>query len=114
MLEKGRTSVSVKVVDDEKSCFTYVPDLAEATKSLIEDKALYSIYHLLNENAVTWCEAVQELYRLANVTTKVIPVTSAEFPRPARRPHASVLQNTKRPKMRHYQEALAEYLHQEL
>ena len=110
MLEKGRSNSEVKVVDDEKSCFTYAPDLAEATKSLIEDEASYGMYHLSNEDGVTWYEAVQELYRLANVTTKVIPVTSAEFPRPAKRPHNSVLLNTKRPKLRSYREALKEYL----
>lgn len=110
MLEKGQAQSEVQVVDDERSCFTYAPDLAEATKALIEDQTPYGIYHLPNEGEVTWYEAVQELYRLAQMHTKVIPVTSAAFPRPAKRPQVSTLLNTKRPKLRPYQEALAEYL----
>lgn len=112
-LTAGRTEASVKVVDDEKSCFTYAPDLAQATKELIEAEAEYGVYHLPNEQAVTWYEAVGELYQLAHIEAKIIPVTSAEFPRPAKRPHSSVLLNTKRPKLRDYREALAEYLNQE-
>lgn len=110
MLEKGRGSSEVKVVDDEKSCFTYAPDLAQATKELIEAEAEYGVYHLPNENAVTWYEAVVELYRLAYIEADIIPVTSDAFPRSAKRPHASALLNTKRPKLRSYQEALTEYL----
>lgn len=110
MLEKGRTQDTVRVVNDERSCFTYAPDLAEATKALIEDEVPYGIYHLPNEEGVTWYEAVRELYRLSGRKTEVMPVASAEFPRPAKRPHSSVLKNTKRPKLRSYREALTEYL----
>lgn len=110
MLEKSKSSLEVKVVDDERSCFTYAPDLAEATKTLLEDNAPYGTYHLPNEGGATWYDAVQALYQLARVDTKVIPVTSDAFPRPAKRPRVSVLLNTKRPKSRPYQEALAEYL----
>ncbi len=114
MLEKGRANSEVQVVDDERSLFTYAPDLARATKELIESEVPYGIYHLANEGAVTWYEAVLELYREARLGTTVIPVSSDAFPRPARRPQSSVLLNTKRPKMRHYQESLVEYLNQEL
>lgn len=110
MLEKGQVSPEVKVVDDERSCFTYAPDLAQATKELIEAEAGYGVYHLPNEQAVTWYEAVRELYRLAHIEANVIPVTSDAFPRSAKRPHASALLNTKRPKLRTYHEALTEYL----
>jgi dTDP-4-dehydrorhamnose reductase len=110
MLEKGRSTDEVRVVDDERSCFTYAPDLAEATKAPIEDQVPYGIYHLPNEGGVTWYEAVQELYRLAHIETKVTPVTSEAFPRPAKRPATSILLNTKRPKLREYREALEEYL----
>lgn len=113
MLEKGRSTDEVRVVDDERSCFTYAPDLAEATKALIEDQVPYGIYHLPNEGGVTWYEAVQELYRLAHIETKVTPVTSEAFPRPAKRPATSILLNTKRPKLREYREALREYLKSE-
>lgn len=110
MLEQAETKNEVQVVDAEKSCFTYAPDLAQATKELVESGSDWGVYHLANEGAATWYEAVQELYAFAEKDTKVIPVGSDTFPRPARRPSCSVLLNTKRPKMRHYTEALEEFV----
>ena len=110
MLEQSETKTEVAVVDDEKSCFTYAPDLARATKDLVESGNASGIYHLANEGAATWYEAVQELYRLGGKKMTVKPVTADTFPRPARRPSCSVLLNTKRPKLRHYAEALQEFL----
>jgi dTDP-4-dehydrorhamnose reductase len=110
MLDAGKTKEEVQVVDDEKSCFTYAPDLAMATKDILEDHEQWGIYHLTNTGAVTWYEAVQELYHQAGLTTKIIPVASDAFPRPAKRPSFSALINTKRPPLRRYEVALAEYL----
>lgn len=110
MLGQTEMKAEVQAVDDEKSCFTYAPDLAQATKELIESGSNFGTYHLVNEGAATWYEAVQELYRLAGKTTKVTPVESSAFPRPARRPSCSVLLNTKRPKLRAYTAALQEFL----
>lgn len=110
MLTIAKTKESVQAVDDEKSCFTYAPDLAEATKALIEDEAPYGVYHLPNGGSATWYEAVQELYTQAKIGATIQPVGSDVFPRSAKRPHCSILLNTKRPTLRRYQEALKEYL----
>lgn len=110
MLEQSEMKKEVQVVDDEKSCFTYAPDLAQATRDLAESGSAFGVYHLPNEGAATWYEAVQELYRLADKDTAVTAVTSDTFPRPARRPSCSVLLNTKRPKLRPYTAALEEFL----
>jgi len=100
----------VRVVDEETSCFTYAPDLAQKTKEIIESKKPFGIYHVVNSDPCTWYEAVLELYHQAKIKTKVIPVSSDEFPRPAKRPYYSVLINTKLNPMRSYKEALREYL----
>jgi dTDP-4-dehydrorhamnose reductase len=110
MLNAGKTKPAVQVVDGETSCFTYGPDLAEATKELLESGDVFGTYHLMNEGAVTWYEGVLELYRQAGITIPVEPVTPDAYPRPAKRPAFSVLMNTKRPKLRHYSEALTEFL----
>ncbi|MEA1926140.1 MAG: dTDP-4-dehydrorhamnose reductase [Patescibacteria group bacterium] len=108
MLAKEKDSL--KVIDSERSCFTYVPDLAKATKRLVEEEYRYGIYHLINEGAVTWYEGVKTLFEIAKIKTSVIPVSSEEFPRPAKRPRSSVLLNTKFPKLRNYKEAIKEWL----
>lgn len=114
MLEQAATKKEVQAVDDEKSSFTYAPDLAQATKELIESESEFGTYHLVNEGAATWYEAVQELYAFAEKDTKVLTVGSDTFPRPAKRPSCSVLLNTKRPKLRHYTEALEEFIQEGL
>lgn len=110
MLRLGKERDSLDVVDEECSCFTYTTDLSIATKELIEAKKKYGIYHIVNEGACTWYEAVLELFKIARIQTKVNPVGSDKFPRPAKRPKFSILKNTKIHKMRDYREALREYL----
>jgi dTDP-4-dehydrorhamnose reductase len=112
MLAAGKAKPVIQVVDDEKSCFTYAPDLAEATRALIEAGEPWGIYHLVNQGATTWYEAVQELFAQAHIKATIEPVGSEAFPRKAKRPKCSVLLNTKRPQLRFYQEALREYLQQ--
>ncbi len=110
MLSLSKNRDVIDVVDSEESCFTYTPDLARATKQLIEDKKISGIYHIINEGKCTWFESVLELFKIKNIKTKVNPVSSDKFPRPAKRPEYSVLRNTKIIKLRTYQEALREYL----
>ncbi len=110
ILDLSKDKDTVDVVDSEKSCFTYTPDLATATKRLIADKKISGIYHIVNEGACTWYESAQELFKIKNINTKINPVSSDKFPRPAKRPEYSILKNTKLLKLRNYQDALKEYL----
>lgn len=110
MLTLGKKYKEIKAVDEETSCFTYAPDLAKKTKQIIEARKPFGIYHVTNSGACTWHEAVVELYKLAKIKTKVIPVGSSEFPRPAARPYISILINTKLNPLRNYKLALKEYL----
>ena len=110
MIGLAKDNSVLKIVDEEKSCFTYTPDLATETKKMIEEKVPFGIYHVVNEGACTWYEAALELFRLAKMDVEVIPVSSSEFPRPAKRPNSSVLLNTKLKPLRNYKEALKEYL----
>lgn len=110
MLEVGKKNSEVKVVDEETSLFTYAPDLAKKTKEIIEAEKPFGIYHVANSGPCTWHEAVVELYKMAKLKTKVIPVSSDEFPRAAQRPYVSTLINTKLNPMRSYKLALREYL----
>jgi len=110
MLDAGRKNSDVRVVDEETACFTYAPDLAKQSYEIIENELPYGIYHVSNPGACTWYEAVVELYRMAKIKAKVIPVSSEEFSRPAKRPYVSTLINTKLTPMRSWKVALKEYL----
>ena len=100
----------MSVVDGERSCFTYAPDLTRATRELMEDRSTPGIYHLANSGVATWYEAAQELFRLARPEVIVHPVPADAFLRPAERPAYSALLNTKRPPLRDYREALREFI----
>lgn len=110
MIGLAKDNPVLKIVDDEKSCFTYTPDLALETKKMIEEKVPFGIYHVVNEDACTWYEAALELFKLAKIEVEVVPVASTEFPRPAKRPKSSVLVNTKLKPLRSYKDALNGHL----
>ena len=98
------------MVDEELSCFTYTPDLAKATKELVDNNSGYGIYHIVNSGAGTWYAAALELFRLAGRQIEVKPISGESLARPAKRPKFSKLISTKLPPLRDYREALKEYL----
>jgi len=110
ILDIAKKKTEIEVVNEELSCFTYTRDLARVTRQLIDEHKGYGIYHIVNEGAVTWYQAVQELFKLTGIKVKLIPVSSDKFSRPALRPKYSILLNTKLPKLRDYREALKDYL----
>ncbi|MFA4942514.1 MAG: dTDP-4-dehydrorhamnose reductase [Patescibacteria group bacterium] len=110
MLNLAKERSEIKVVDEEFSCFTYTVDLAQRTKELLEKEYPFGVYHLVGSDPTTWYGAVSQLFKIAGINVKLIPVSSGEFPRPAKRPKFSVLINTKTPPLRDFSEALAEYL----
>ncbi len=114
MLKLSQERDELNVIDAEISAFTYTPDLARATRKLVEDKAESGVYHLVNEGACSWYEGAKKLFELAGKEIKINPVLPATFPRPAARPAYSYLLNTKRPKLRAWQEALEDYLKNDL
>jgi dTDP-4-dehydrorhamnose reductase len=90
MLGLGQRQKQVSVVTDQKGCPTWTRHLAEATVALIET-GRYGIYHVTNSEPTTWFDFTKEIFRLAGMSTDVLPVTSEQFPRPAKRPLNSVL-----------------------
>jgi len=110
MINLAKTKDQVDVVDEEVSCFTYTPDLARATRELLEGGYYPGIYHIVNDGAVTWYEGVVELFKIKGIKTKINPVKGSKFPRPAKRPMNSVLQTTRFPRLRSHKDALIEYL----
>ena len=110
MLKLSQKKDELNVVDGEKSCFTYTPDLAQATKNLLESNKGYGIYHITNSGLCTWYEGVVESFKLKNINIKVNRINSDDLKRPAKRPQNSALLNTKFTQLRNWQKALEEYL----
>lgn len=79
MLNVGKTHDTVRVVNDQIGTPTYTLDLARLLVDMIEtDK--YGYYHATNEGGyISWYDFTCEIFRQAGYTTKVIPVTTAEY-----------------------------------
>lgn len=109
-LEKEKDSFNL-VHNEEISCFTYTIDLAKEIEKIIKGKFPFGIYHIVNEEPASWYEAAKYLFELKNLdVNKLKSVSSAKYPRPARRPKYSILLNTKLPPLRSWKEALKDYL----
>ena len=90
MLTLARDRDEIRVVDDQVGCPTYVGHLARALVALAESEA-YGIHHVAGAGACSWFEFAGEIFRQAEVDLRLVPCTTAEFPRPAARPAYSVL-----------------------
>jgi dTDP-4-dehydrorhamnose reductase len=101
----------LKVVDDQRGRPTYTRDLADQLKTLLEEGYEYGVYHVTNAGDCTWYEFSTSIFKLSGRSTTAIPCTIDEFPRPAKRPAFSMLNNTKLPPLRHWEDALESYLH---
>ena len=106
----------IKVVNDQRGRPTYTKDLVKATLHIIENMEQYppGIYHTTNRGACSWFEFAGEIGRLIHTSCRIMPCTTAEFPRPAKRPKFSVLNNNKLPEMRNWKDALYDYLKSDL
>ena len=114
MLKLAGKQPQVSVVNDQKGCPTWTQHLAEAVVSLIES-GRYGVYHATNSGPTTWYEYATEIFRLAGTSTKVLPITTNQYPTAATRPKNSVLDPFPLPEvigrqMPPWQEALKQYL----
>ena len=82
----------VRVVNDQVGQPTSAIDLANQLVELGLSTSPSGIYHGTNSGQATWFEFAQEIFRLVGADVeRVIPVSSSEYQRPAKRPTYSVL-----------------------
>jgi len=114
ILELSKEKKEITVVDDQFGKPTYTKDLALGIYNFVhkEEGILpeSGIYHLSNEQAVSWYEFAKEVFKIKGINIEVKPISTDDFARPAKRPVFSILNNNKLPKLRSYKEALREYL----
>jgi dTDP-4-dehydrorhamnose reductase len=114
ILKLARDNGAIKVVDDQHGNPTYANDLAYVLLQLALTTN-YGIYHCTNEGCCSWFDFASTIVDEANIPCSKTPCTTAEFPRPAKRPAWSNLDNkhlrdTIGNPMRPWQQALTSYL----
>lgn len=110
IIEASQKTNPLPVVDDVVGSPTYTCDLARAVVSLVRDRAPFGTYHLVNGGTPSRAEFAEEILRLRDLPVKVQRVSSTDYTMTAPRQRISILKNTKRPPLRPWQEALAQYL----
>lgn len=111
MLRLGGERDELRVVADQTGSPTWTGHLAPALVRAAGTKAT-GVAHLAGAGTTTWHGLASAALELAGRGTTVVPVTTAEFPRPAPRPAWSVLASTRGdvPALPDWREALAAHV----
>lgn len=98
----------LKVVDDQIGCPTWTVELANGIVKLLEEEAESGIYHICGSGKTSWYNFAKEIFELEGLKVNLKPCTTEEFPRPAKRPKNSVMENEGI--CRNWKAALKDYL----
>ena len=101
MLRLGKQQESINVVSDQIGTPTYARNLAEICLDILQIAGLEKIsdkgkiYHYSNKGVASWYDFAVLIMDLAELSCKVCPVQTKDFPTLAKRPHYSVLSKEK-------------------
>lgn len=85
MLKLSETRDQINVVSDQFGSPTYTKDLAPLLIDIIlSDK--YGIYHATNEEECSWYDFSTAIFEEANMSIRVIPILTVDYPTKAERP----------------------------
>jgi len=113
MLRLAAQRDELTVVDDQVGCPTFTGHLARALVDLAErPRRPLGVVHAAASGECSWFGFAAEIVRAAGLSTPVRPISTAEFPRPARRPAYSVLRTARSdgPELPDWRAGLSEYL----
>jgi dTDP-4-dehydrorhamnose reductase len=107
MLRLGKEREEIKVVSDQIGSPSWTLDIATAIAQLTaltlsdSPKPASGLYHFTNSGVASWYDFTiaisEEAQKLGFPwkTERILPITTAQYPTPAQRPHYSVLANQK-------------------
>jgi len=104
MLRLARERDSLRVVADQRGCPTAAGEIAEAILSIVQrikggSEIEWGTYHFCGAGSTTWHGFAEAIVELAAPTLgrsiPVVPITTADYPTPAKRPANSVLDCSK-------------------
>ena len=101
ILRLARERTELKIVDDQVGAPTWARTIAETTLQALKARPLDrgGLYHLTATGTVTWFGFAQAILARAKAAhpelrvPQLIPITTADYPLPARRPANSLLDN---------------------
>ncbi len=114
-INDSKQNTMMEIGNDQTVSPTYAGNFSKAVLQLIDCPFREpGIYHLINEGCCTWYEFTQEIFRLLDIGTELVPVDRKGKTGEMRRPLFSALKNEKARKLGivlpHWKEGLKEYL----
>ena len=97
MLGLAKTRKELRVVDDQRGAPTWAGAIAVCVVQVLKQDWQSGIYHLTCAGETTWFGFTRAILDKARVAPRpaLVPISSEEYPTPARRPRNSVLDNGK-------------------
>lgn len=103
MVRLGQTRDSIHVVNDQLGAITYATDLAKTVMAIIEKvesrkemlTAFNDTYNYANEGITSWFDIATAIMKLKSLPSKVMPISTRDYPTAAARPQWSVLSKKK-------------------
>ena len=101
MLRLGKERDELNVVSDQIGSPTYATDLAGAILKIISNKNYQNkeqsteVYHYSNEGEISWYEFAKEIFELSGIQCSVSPITTEQYPTPAKRPKNTLMNKDK-------------------
>lgn len=102
MLQLSREKESLGVICDQTGTPTYANDLAQAIMHIIQQlnqpgqaDQYWGLYNYSNEGTASWYDFAKAIFDVSAISIKLKPITTPEYPTPAKRPAYSVLDKSK-------------------
>lgn len=119
MLRLGKERDQLTVVNDQIGTPTFAGDLASMILSWIHtgvEESQSGVYHYSNEGVASWYDFASAIMEYAQLSCKVLPISSEAFPQKASRPSFSLLNKKKIKEVMgvtipHWRESLKGVLH---
>jgi dTDP-4-dehydrorhamnose reductase len=112
IIKLSKNKNELRVVNDQVGSPTYTKDLALMIKKIVKE-GKHGIFHVTNSGFCTWYQFASKIFEIMNKKVKLIPTSSKDIDRLARRPAFSILINNKLDKLRVWKYALKQYLEED-
>ena len=97
MLRLGKERDELSIVSDQIGSPTYATDLANAILDTMQNKAFKEVgqetqvYHYSNAGEISWYEFAKEIFELESIPCVINPITTDQYPTPAKRPKNTLM-----------------------
>ncbi|MBI1224201.1 MAG: dTDP-4-dehydrorhamnose reductase [Bacteroidetes bacterium] len=103
MLRLGSEREEISVIYDQIGTPTYARDLAKVLLEIVQkienqsvdQKYFTGVYHFSNEGVTSWYDFAVAIFDQKNLSVKVKPIETKDYPTPAKRPPYSILNKNK-------------------